>query len=85
MTKILVTGTAGFIVFFTVYSPYMRPDLVLFKFVRSILLNEQFSLYNNGEMMRDFTYIDDIVDGVTSAVDRVSGCEILNSCRGETI
>lgn len=50
--------------FFTVYGPYGRPDMAYFKFTKKILSNEIIDIYNNGIMKRDFTYIDDIVDGV---------------------
>ena len=50
--------------FFTVYGPWGRPDMALFKFTRSIINNEKIQLYNYGNHFRDFTYIDDIVDGV---------------------
>ncbi len=50
--------------FFTVYGPWGRPDMALFKFSRSIFLGEPLELYNHGDMMRDFTYIDDIVGGI---------------------
>lgn len=47
--------------FFTVYGPYGRPDMAYFSFTKKILAGEQIDVYNNGEMQRDFTYIDDIV------------------------
>ncbi|SHN71378.1 NAD-dependent epimerase [Desulfovibrio litoralis] len=50
--------------FFTVYGPWGRPDMALFKFTRAILENKPIDVYNNGQMKRDFTYIDDIVEGV---------------------
>lgn len=50
--------------FFTVYGPWGRPDMALFKFVRNILKGEPIEVYNFGEMERDFTYIDDIVSGI---------------------
>lgn len=50
--------------FFTVYGPWGRPDMALFKFTRKIMNGETIDVYNNGEMYRDFTYIDDIVEGV---------------------
>lgn len=50
--------------FFTVYGPWGRPDMALFNFTRDILEDNTISLYNNGQMKRDFTYIDDIIDGV---------------------
>lgn len=56
--------------FFTVYGPWGRPDMALFKFARGILAGEQIDVYNNGNMIRDFTYIDDIVEGVVRVIDR---------------
>ncbi len=50
--------------FFTVYGPFGRPDMAYFKFTRKILADEPIQIYNNGDMYRDFTYIDDIVRGV---------------------
>ena len=50
--------------FFTVYGPYGRPDMAYFKFTKSILENSEINLYNNGQMERDFTYIDDIIAGI---------------------
>lgn len=49
--------------FFTVYGPYGRPDMAYFKFTNKILAGEPIQIYNNGDMYRDFTYIDDIVQG----------------------
>ena len=57
--------------FFTVYGPWGRPDMALFRFTRAILAGEPIQLYNNGEHTRDFTYIDDIVEGVIRASDDV--------------
>ena len=50
--------------FFTVYGPWGRPDMALFKFTKSILTNEPIEVFNNGNMIRDFTYIDDIVESI---------------------
>ena len=50
--------------FFTVYGPYGRPDMALFKFTKNILENKKIQLYNNGNHSRDFTYVDDIVSGI---------------------
>ncbi len=50
--------------FFTVYGPWGRPDMALFLFTKAILENKPIQVFNNGEMQRDFTYIDDIVEGV---------------------
>lgn len=55
--------------FFTVYGPWGRPDMALFKFTKAILSGQPIDVYNNGKMKRDFTYIDDIVDGIISTVD----------------
>ena len=54
--------------FFTVYGPWGRPDMALFLFARSILAGEPISVFNNGDMRRDFTYVDDIVEGVVRAL-----------------
>ena len=56
--------------FFTVYGPWGRPDMALFRFTRAILAGEPIDLYNHGQMVRDFTYIDDIVEGVVRVLDR---------------
>ena len=58
--------------FFTVYGPWNRPDMALFKFARSMLRGEAIDVYNNGEMVRDFTYIDDIVEGVIRVLDKAA-------------
>ena len=50
--------------FFTVYGPWGRPDMALFKFVRSALNNESIDVYNNGNMFRDFTYVEDLVEAI---------------------
>ncbi|HCW47130.1 NAD-dependent epimerase [Mixta calida] len=50
--------------FFTVYGPWGRPDMALFKFTRAIIAGESIDVYNNGEMLRDFTYIDDITESI---------------------
>ncbi len=56
--------------FFTVYGPWGRPDMALFKFARAILAGEPIDVYNHGDMRRDFTYVDDIAEGVVRALDR---------------
>jgi UDP-glucuronate 4-epimerase len=55
--------------FFTVYGPWGRPDMALFLFTRAILENRPIDVFNNGNMMRDFTYIDDIVEGLVRVMD----------------
>jgi UDP-glucuronate 4-epimerase len=56
--------------FFTVYGPWGRPDMALFLFTKAILEGRPIDIYNNGNMQRDFTYIDDIVEGVVRTLDR---------------
>lgn len=56
--------------FFTVYGPWGRPDMALFKFTRAILAGEKIQVFNHGKHRRDFTYIDDIVEGVIRILDR---------------
>ncbi len=56
--------------FFTVYGPWGRPDMALFLFTKAILAGKPIDVYNHGRMQRDFTYIDDIVEGVVRALDR---------------
>ena len=56
--------------FFTVYGPYGRPDMALFKFTKNILENRKIELYNNGKHLRDFTYIDDITKGIFSIINK---------------
>ncbi|BEH98442.1 NAD-dependent epimerase [Edwardsiella ictaluri] len=55
--------------FFTVYGPWGRPDMALFKFTKSMLEGKPIDIYNHGDMQRDFTYIDDIVEGVLRIMD----------------
>ena len=57
--------------FFTVYGPWGRPDMALFKFTKSILAGEPIDVFNNGHHARDFTYIDDVVEGVLRTADRI--------------
>jgi UDP-glucuronate 4-epimerase len=59
--------------FFTVYGPWGRPDMALFLFTRRILAGEPIDVFNHGRHSRDFTYIDDIVEGVIRTLDRVPG------------
>jgi UDP-glucuronate 4-epimerase len=58
--------------FFTVYGPFGRPDMALFMFVRNILEGKPIDVYNYGNHRRDFTYVDDIVEGVVRASDRIA-------------
>ena len=65
--KIPVTGLR----FFTVYGPWGRPDMAYFSFTKNILEGKEINIFNNGDLMRDFTYIDDIVNGITKLLDAV--------------
>ena len=64
--------------FFTVYGPWGRPDMALFKFTRGILDGTPIPVFNEGRMVRDFTYIDDIVEGVVRVIDLPAPYRILN-------
>ncbi|MBO6920548.1 MAG: GDP-mannose 4,6-dehydratase [Rhizobiaceae bacterium] len=57
--------------FFTVYGPWGRPDMALFKFTKNILAGQPIDIYNNGQMKRDFTYVDDLVKGIRLLIDAV--------------
>lgn len=59
--------------FFTVYGPWGRPDMALFKFTRGIIEGTPIDIYNNGDMWRDFTYVDDLVRGIALLMDVVPG------------
>lgn len=61
--------------FFTVYGPWGRPDMALFKFTRGILAGEAIPVFNEGKMIRDFTYIDDIVEGVIRVLDHTAAAD----------
>lgn len=58
--------------FFTVYGPWGRPDMALYSFTKKILDGDEIKVFNNGEMYRDFTYVDDIVNGISSIVSKSS-------------
>ncbi|MDP6571816.1 MAG: NAD-dependent epimerase/dehydratase family protein [Patescibacteria group bacterium] len=64
--------------FFSVYGPWGRPDMAYFTFANKITKGEPIDVYNNGKLKRDFTYIDDIVDGTISAIDNPKPYEIYN-------
>lgn len=68
--------------FFTVYGPWGRPDMALFKFTRGILEGAPIDIYNHGEMWRDFTYVDDLVRGISLLIDTVPP---LPEARGEPV
>ncbi len=64
--------------FFTVYGPFGRPDMAYYSFTKAILEGKEIEVFNNGKMSRDFTYIDDIVDGLVACLDLDVGYEIIN-------
>jgi UDP-glucuronate 4-epimerase len=64
--------------FFTVYGPWGRPDMAMYIFIKKIFNGEKLSVFNKGNMKRDFTYIDDIVSGIRSSISKNYKCEIFN-------
>lgn len=71
--------------FFTVYGPWSRPDMAMLKFAQKIDGGEPIDIFNNGDLRRDFTYIDDIVEGFTLALNKPLGYEILNLGNGKPV
>lgn len=71
--------------FFTVYGPSGRPDMMAYKVLDSIFTRNPIPLYNSGQMYRDWTYVEDTVAGIISALDRPLGYEIINLGRGEPV
>jgi UDP-glucuronate 4-epimerase len=71
--------------FFTVYGPRARPDMMAYIVMDRIVKDEEIVLYNDGEMHRDWTYVDDIIAGVTAALDEPLGYEVFNIGRGEPV
>lgn len=71
--------------FFTVYGKRQRPDMAIYKLVKAIVNDEVFEKYGDGKTERDYTYIDDIVDGVIKAAERVTGYEIINIGGSRTV
>jgi UDP-glucuronate 4-epimerase len=71
--------------FFTVYGPRVRSDMMAYKVMDAIVRQEEITLFDGGEMHRDWTYVDDIVGGVVAALDRPLGYEVFNIGRGEPV
>ncbi len=75
--------------FFTVYGPWGRPDMAFFKFTRAILAGEPLDIYNHGQMLRDYTYIDDIIGGMARLMvldlDAAPRHEVYNIGNGRTV
>lgn len=72
--QISVTGLR----FFTVYGPWGRPDMAYYSFAKAIMEGKPIDVYNHGKLQRDFTFIDDIVQGTVAAVDLGAECELFN-------
>ena len=71
--------------FFTVYGPRNRPDMMAFKLLDNVMFNKAVPLFNDGQMYRDWTVVEDIVSGIIAAADRPLGYEVINLGRGEPI
>jgi UDP-glucuronate 4-epimerase len=71
--------------FFTVYGPWGRPDMAMYIFTEKILSRKKIPVFNNGDMIRDFTYIDDIIDGIVKSIEKNYFCEIFNLGNSKTI
>jgi UDP-glucuronate 4-epimerase len=71
--------------FFTVYGPWGRPDMALFKFTRGIIENKKIDIYNNGRMYRDFTYIDDIVNGIDLLIKKPPSLKHKNKYNNDSL
>ena len=71
--------------FFTVYGPWGRPDMALFKFTKGILENKKIDIYNYGKMYRDFTYIDDIVNGISLLINKAPNVKQKNKFKNDSL
>lgn len=71
--------------FFTVFGPWSRPDMAMLKFANLMKEGKAIDIYNNGELRRDFTYIDDIVDGFVAALEKPLGYSIINLGNGNPV
>ena len=71
--------------FFTVYGPWGRPDMALFKFTKGIINKKKIDIYNHGKMYRDFTFIDDIVNGITSLINSAPNLNQLGKIRNDSL
>jgi len=71
--------------FFTVYGPYGRPDMALFKFTKGIIENKKIDVYNSGKMYRDFTYIDDIVKGIESLINKAPNLRQIGKFKNDSL
>ena len=70
---------------FTVYGPWGRPDMALFKFTKGIINKKKIDIYNQGKMYRDFTYIDDIVDGIDALINKAPNLKQLGKIKNDSL
>ena len=71
--------------FFTVYGPWGRPDMALFKFTKGIITKKKIDIYNQGKMYRDFTYIDDIVNGIKALINKAPNLKQLGKIKNDSL
>ncbi len=71
--------------FFTVYGPWGRPDMALFKFTKGIINKKRIDIYNNGKMYRDFTYVDDIVNGIIALINKAPNLNQLGKIKNDSL
>jgi UDP-glucuronate 4-epimerase len=71
--------------FFTVYGPWGRPDMALFKFTKGIINKKKIDIYNRGKMYRDFTYIDDVVEGVSSLINKPPNLKQVGKIKNDSL
>ena len=71
--------------FFTVYGPWGRPDMALFKFTKGIINKKKIDIYNRGKMYRDFTYIDDIVKGISGLINKAPNIKQLGKIKDDSL
>jgi len=71
--------------FFTVYGPWGRPDMALFKFTKGIIGNKKIDIYNRGKMYRDFTFVDDIVNGIIALIKKAPNVKQLGKIKNDSL
>ena len=71
--------------FFTVYGPWGRPDMAYFNFTKKILSQKKIDIYNKGKMFRDYTYIDDIVDGISKLITKIPSKKQINKYKNDSL
>ena len=71
--------------FFTVYGPWGRPDMALFKFTKGIINKKRIDIYNHGKMYRDFTYVDDIVNGIIALINKAPNLNQLGKIKNDSL